>query len=145
MPSYSKSSKEKLATCHPLLQLIFNQIIKEFDNTIICGHRGKIAQTLAFYKRKSKLKWPFSQHNYLFHKQPYSLAVDAGPYDPTLKNIDWNDTVRFCYFAGRVMQKASDLGIPLMWGGDWDQDTELKDNKFNDLVHFELDLNRKEL
>lgn len=145
MPSYSRSSKEKLATCHPYLQLIFNQIIKEFDNTIICGHRGKIAQTLVFFQRKSKVKWPLSQHNYLLNKKPYSLAVDAAPYDEGLRGIDWGDTKRICYFAGRVMQKASDLGISLKWGGDWDQDTETKDNKFNDLVHFELDLNHNEL
>ena len=29
-------------------------------------------------------------------------------------------------------------GIPLRWGGDWDVDTELKDNDFDDLPHFEL-------
>jgi peptidoglycan L-alanyl-D-glutamate endopeptidase CwlK len=145
MPRYSVSSKRKLRTCHPYLQLIFNQIIKEFDCTIICGHRGKVAQSLAFYNRKSKLKWPLSQHNYLFRNKPYSLAVDVGPYDMKMGGIDWNDTKRICMFAGRVMQKASDLGIKLRWGGDWDQDTETKDNKFNDLVHFELVLNREEL
>jgi hypothetical protein len=28
--------------------------------------------------------------------------------------------------------------LKLRWGGDWDMDTEVKDNKFDDLVHFEL-------
>jgi len=31
------------------------------------------------------------------------------------------------------------MGIRLRWGGDWDGDTELDDNKFDDLPHFELD------
>ena len=140
MYSYGKTSEKRLSTCHPYIQLIFNQLIKEMDVTIICGHRGKIAQNLAYYNRKSKAKWPLSQHNFLFKKEPYSLAIDATLYDSKLKGIDWNDTNRINMFAGRVLQKAADLGIKLRWGGDWDQDTETKDNKFNDLVHFELDL-----
>ena len=140
MPSYSTTSKNKLDTCHPYLQLIFNQIIEEFDNTIICGHRNREEQTRVFNSKKSKVQWPHSQHNFILNGEPYSLAVDAAPYDNNLKGIDWNDINRINYFAGRVLQKASDLGIKLRWGGDWDQDTETKDNKFNDLVHFELEL-----
>ena len=40
--------------------------------------------------------------------------------------------------AGFVMGIANTVGIKLRWGGDWDKDTELKDNKFNDLGHFEI-------
>ena len=28
--------------------------------------------------------------------------------------------------------------LKIRWGGDWDMDTQTKDNKFDDLVHFEL-------
>jgi len=28
--------------------------------------------------------------------------------------------------------------MKIRWGGDWDMDTQTKDNKFDDLVHFEL-------
>jgi len=30
------------------------------------------------------------------------------------------------------------MGMKIRWGGDWDMDTQTKDNKFDDLVHFEL-------
>jgi len=30
------------------------------------------------------------------------------------------------------------MGLKIRWGGDWDMDTQTKDNKFDDLVHFEL-------
>jgi hypothetical protein len=30
------------------------------------------------------------------------------------------------------------MGIELRWGGDWDQDFEVKDNRFDDFPHFEL-------
>ena len=42
------------------------------------------------------------------------------------------------YFAGMVMGIAKAKGIGLRWGGDWDQDTEVKDNGFDDMPHLEL-------
>ena len=36
------------------------------------------------------------------------------------------------------MGRAVELGIRLRWGGDWDGDNELRDQTFNDLVHFEV-------
>ena len=51
--------------------------------------------------------------------------------------IDWEDANRFYYFAGRVMAVASSKGYRLRFGGDWDGDMDLKDQNFNDLVHFE--------
>lgn len=135
MPSYSLASKTKLETCDPKLVLLFNRVIVFFDCTIIEGHRGQAAQDAAFAAGKSKLKWPNGNHN----SKP-SRAVDAAPveYKDRKAVIDWNDVQRLCYFAGQVMATAREMGIPLRWGGDWDGDTELKDNSFDDLVHFEL-------
>ena len=128
MPSYSNKSKEKLATCHPMIQEVFNEVIKHFDCSIICGFRGEHEQNEAFRLGNSQKKWPNSKHN----KNP-SLAVDAPPYP-----IDWNDRERFIYFAGHVMGIARMKGIQLIWGGDWNSDTILKNNRFDDLAHFEL-------
>ena len=44
MPSFSGRSKEKLASCHPDLQKVFNEVIKHIDCTIIEGHRGEERQ-----------------------------------------------------------------------------------------------------
>ena len=128
MPAFGKDSQEKLATCDPRLQKVFNEVIKHFDCTVIEGHRGEEAQNKAFAEGKSKLKYPQGKHN----KIP-SLAADVLPYP-----IDWNDTNRMRYFAGFVVGIAATMGIKLRWGGDWNQNTELKDNSFNDLPHFEL-------
>jgi peptidoglycan L-alanyl-D-glutamate endopeptidase CwlK len=43
-----------------------------------------------------------------------------------------------CIVAGVIASCALELGITLRWGGDWDQDGDIRDNKFNDLYHFEL-------
>lgn len=128
MPAFGKASQEKLATCDQRLQKVFNEVIKHFDCTVIEGHRGEAAQNKAFAEGKSKLKYPEGKHN----KTP-SLAADVLPYP-----IDWNDTNRMRYFAGFVVGIAATMGVKLRWGGDWNQNTELKDNSFNDLPHFEL-------
>ena len=134
MPSFSKRSRERLQTCHPDLQEIFNEVIKHFDCSVLCGFRTKEEQNEWYAKGTSKLPWPKSKHN----KAP-SLAVDVAPYPYNPRDID-----RFYFFAGIVIQTATTLlkdkriSHAIRWGGDWDGDTDLKDNRFNDLAHFEL-------
>ena len=126
---YSKSSADKLKTCDPRLQAVFQAVLKEIDHTIICGHRNQNDQDTAVAQGKSKVNWPNSEHN----KTP-SRAVDAAPYP-----INWNDRERFTLFAGYVLGVASSMGVRLRWGGDWDRIYSPKRNRFDDLVHFELD------
>ena len=56
-----------------------------------------------------------------------------GLFNEVVKHFD-----RFHYFSGYVLGIASQMGLNIRWGGDWDQDTQTKDNKFDDLVHFEI-------
>ena len=128
MPRFSSKSKSKLHTCDDRLIKLFNEVVKKFDCTIIEGHRGKEKQNEAYKKGNSKLKFPDGKHN----KTP-SIAVDVAPYP-----VDWNDRDRFHYFSGYVLGIASQMGLNIRWGGDWNQDTHTKDNKFDDLVHFEI-------
>jgi len=62
-----------------------------------------------------------------------SLAVDAAPYP-----IDWNDRDRWMRFSGFVLGVARAYGVTLRWGGDWDRDWDVADNRFNDWPHFEI-------
>ena len=110
------------------LQEVFNEVIKHFDCIIVTGYRTKEEQDDHYVSGRSKVKYPNSKHN----TSP-SLAVDAAPYP-----INWNDRERFNLFAGYVLGIAASRGIRLRWGGDWNRDTEVKDNKFDDLLHFEL-------
>lgn len=134
MNKYSKRSKELLSQCDNDLQVIFNEVVKYFDNSIICGHRGRQEQDSAFYHGYSKVLYPGSKHN----KQP-SKAVDSVPYP-----IKWNDTNRMRYYAGFVvgiadmLKSQGKISHSIRWGGDWDMDTETNDQRFNDLPHFEL-------
>ena len=128
MPKFGRKSRTRLATCDTELQNLFSEVVKYFDCSILIGHRGEEDQNKAFDEERSKVRWPKGKHN----SKP-STAVDVAPYP-----IDWEDRERFIYFGGFVKGYAFRMGIPLRWGGDWDNDTSLSDNKFDDLVHFEL-------
>lgn len=134
MPKFSQASFSKLSTCHPDLQALFYEVIKYFDCTIIEGYRNQEDQERAFLAGNTKLHWPHGNHN----RQP-SMAVDAAPYP-----IDWKNDKRMYWFAGYVMgiaQKLKDEGKmthAVRFGGDWDSDKDIDDQRFRDLVHFEL-------
>lgn len=128
MPKFGSDSKKNLDECHPLLQKLFEEVVRGFDCSVICGYRGEAKQNEAFRKGYSKLKFPKSKHN----KVP-AMAADVVPYP-----LDWKDTNRMYYFGGYVKAKAEELGIDIRWGGDWDSDTEVDDQSFIDLPHFEL-------
>ncbi len=128
MPSFSKASMSRLAECDTRLVSIFTEVIKHFDCAIITGHRTRADQDEKFRSGLSKVQFPNSRHNML-----PSMAVDAAPYP-----IDWNDRERFTLFAGYVQGVAQMMGIKIKWGGDWDGDTQVKDNNFDDLPHFQI-------
>lgn len=130
MPTFSEKSKERLNTCHPLLQSLLNEVIKDFDFTVLCGHREKDEQSEAYAKGMSKLRWPDSKHN----KIP-SLAVDVAPYP-----ISWKerDKVRFYFLAGFILATARKMGIKIRWGGDFDGDGDFFDQNLIDTPHFEI-------
>lgn len=128
MPRFSDISLKRLATADERLQRIFATVIQRFDHAILEGHRDREAQDAAFARGQSKVHWPNSPHN----SEP-SRAIDAAPYP-----IDWKDRERFTLFAGYVLGVADGMGVKLRWGGDWDQDTQVKDNSFDDLCHFEI-------
>jgi peptidoglycan L-alanyl-D-glutamate endopeptidase CwlK len=128
MPKFGSKSKQRLSTCDEDLIDLFNEVIKYFDCSVLEGHRNEEDQNKYFKEGTSKVKFPEGKHN----ASP-SNAVDVVPYP-----VNWDDTARMYYFAGIVKGIAETMEINIRWGGDWDNDTEVKDTKFKDLPHFEL-------
>lgn len=128
MPKFSKTSQDRLDTCHEDLQRLFERVVEEYDCSILCGHRGQEEQNRAFEKGLSKLEFPKSKHN----RTP-SFAVDVSPYP-----VEWKNTMEWYHFAGYVKAIARDMGIRVRWGGDWDSDNDFEDQNFNDLPHWEI-------
>ena len=128
MPRFGKTSKKNLKTCDERLQKVFNEVIKYVDCSVLEGHRREKRQNKLFDEGKTKVKFPKGRHN----ASP-SLAVDVTPYP-----VNWDDRERQTLFAGFVIGIGKSMGIDLRWGGDWDQDFQVMDNRFDDFPHFEI-------
>jgi len=128
MPVFGEKSRTNLVTCNGYLIKIATIAIQKFDFCVVCGYRDQDAQDTAFRMGYSTVEWPNSKHNV----SP-SRAIDLAPWP-----IDWDDRDRFIYLAGHVMEIAYIEGIPLTWGGDWNHNNIVKDERFQDLGHFEL-------
>ena len=125
MPKFSKTSEARLSTCHPDLQAVCRELIKQYDFAVLCGHRGKAEQNAAFDAGNSRLIYPQSKHN----AKP-SLAVDIAPYNETEPHIDWGNVsafkemwIRFDTIA-KVLKSQGKISSIFVWGGDW---TTIKD------------------
>lgn len=120
MSKFSNRSEEKLSTCHPDIQAVCRELIKQYDFSVLEGHRGKAEQNKAFESGHSQLIYPQSAHN----KTP-SHAVDIAPYP-----IDWVNLMRFRELWHRFdalaqfMRARGEIDSEFEWGGDW---SSLKD------------------
>ena len=128
MPRFGTRSKQRLATCDERLQKVFNEVIKYVDCSVLEGHRSQERQDKLYDEGKTKLKFPNGRHN-----MDPSNAVDVTPYP-----VDWKDRERQTLFAGFVLGIARSMGVRLRWGGDWDMDFQVLDNRFDDFPHFEI-------
>ena len=147
MPKFGRASRERLATCHPLLRELMNEVVISVDCTILEGHRDQARQDALFSQGRSKVRWPDGRHNAM-----PSLAVDAAPYFADPPHIRWPDPKSSQYarelgqwymFIGYVRRTAEEMGIAIRCGADWDGDGETTDQSFHDLPHIELLSTRK--
>lgn len=144
MAEFSKMSLSRLNTCDIRLQKVFNRVVKELDCTITCGHRTQGEQLQLFKQGRTLTKgvWlktgrtvtnidgykKLGKHNYYPSK-----AVDVCPYP-----IDWEDLERFNKLHEVIMRVASEEGVELVWGADWDSDGDIMEHLLQDYPHYEL-------
>ena len=154
MPSFGYASRKARSTCHPLLKQTVDAAIEYWDFALLYGWRGREEQDALFEANVSKVRWPNSKHNHLSTKDdvdagwaeevgiPLSLAFDFAPWHSTGKHIRWEVTEEFYYFSGFIQGIAgrilSGTSYDFRYGGDWDQDQDLRDQTFMDLGHIEL-------
>lgn len=112
-------SLARLGQCDRDLARLFRAVDAEFPIMIVCGYRGQRDQEKVFAEGKSKVHWPESAHNHY-----PSRAIDAAPLP-----LNWGDVDAFERLAAVVKRKAQELGIAVVWGGDW---------RMRDLGHWEL-------
>jgi len=130
MPKLGKRSKKRLEGVDERLVHLLNEVVEYFDITVIEGIRSQERQDELVAKGLSKTK---------FGKHVQGKAVDISPYP-----IDWDARDDFHYLGGWMLATANQLGYKIRWGGDWNASSQFKgkrttkDNRFDDLVHFEI-------
>jgi hypothetical protein len=107
-----------------------NEVVRYYDCTVLSGHRTLREQQALYEQGRSKKD---GINNKSKHQSKPSKAVDVAPYP-----IDWEDKERFRCFGGFVMGVASQMGLKVRWGGDWDGDWMFTDQQFIDMPHFEV-------
>ena len=128
MSKFGDVSRSRLLTCDERLHRIANAAIQIVDFSILVGHRSDKEQQDLYEKGLSQKKAGQSKHNVYPSK-----AFDFGPYPYDATNIP-----QYTYIAGIIMAIGAQLGIKLRYGGDWNMNGDLRDNKFNDMGHIEL-------
>ena len=124
MYKFGKRRRERLKGVDARLVNVLKELIKIMDVTIIEGLRSKERQEQLLAQGKTKTK---------YSKHIEGKAVDLAPYP-----IDWEDREMFHYMGGMLRGLGKAMGVNIRWGGDWDSDGDINDNKFDDLVHVEI-------
>ena len=138
---FGTTSSQRLSNCHKDIITVMNEAIKvsDIDFGIACGYRSVKEQqdlynqgrnragVIVTYVDGVKMK---SKHNNL-----PSLAVDIYAYVDG--KATWDEKYLY-YLGGVIMLIAKQKNITLRWGGNWDRDATMDDQRFNDLPHFEL-------
>lgn len=148
MPSFGRESRQKLSGVDPRLASWAERVVKGFDCKVIYGHRTPEEQ-FDLYRRgrqydEARGLWVIENKLEVVtyrdgtklvskHNLWPALAIDLVPYP-----VAWRDTERFYYFGGYGRRVAEEMGLAVVWGGDWDGDTEVDDQTFMDLAHWEI-------
>lgn len=116
---FSERSIDKLKGVHPELVLVASRALQysEIDFAIIEGVRD--LETQKRYQREGKSKTLHSRHL-------TGDAIDVAAYVDGHINWTWD---LYEEIARAFKRAADELGIPIVWGGDWES--------FKDGVHFQ--------
>lgn len=126
---------ERLAGVHSDLAVVITAAGGFWDLDVIEGERSLERERELIGAGKSKLTDPM-RCLHVRQVDGYVHAVDVAPW-PATADV-WKDTRRFYLLGGFVLGVASQLKKRIRWGGDWNGNTVIGDQTFNDLDHFEV-------
>ena len=132
MFDFGARSRTNLDTCHEDLQALALAVmaLQCVDFSIGEGHRTLATHLELIAKRPAVTKVAYTDS---MHSHDPSWAVHFLPYP-----VNWNDAGAFYMLIGMVRAVASQMGIEIRVGADWDMDGKTDDQKFHDLCHVEL-------
>lgn len=134
----SNASRKRLGRVHPSLVAVVNRAIQltTQDFSVTCGVRTLAEQKELYAQGRTKpgeiVTWTLKSRH-LPAADGLGRAVDLAPYP-----IEWTDLAKFDAIAKAMFQASDELGIPIRWGADWDQDGNPRERGETDSPHFEL-------
>lgn len=133
MPEFGLKSQKKLETCDERIQLVLKEAIKYLDFTILDGYKSEEVQNEQYNKKLTNDKYPNSLHNTIPSK-----AVDIALWHKEPPHVRWEELFSFYFLGGFILGIASQMNINLKWGGDLEQNYDITDSDYLNLIHFEL-------
>lgn len=129
---WSPDSQLVLDELHPKLAVVVTRIRDEVaDVSLLEGYRDQQRQSDMYDSGASHVVWPNGKHN----RRP-SWAVDLRPFPcPDDEPKLWG---ALGYIAGSAIYIGKEEGLILRWGGDWNRNGDVTDQKFYDLWHIEI-------
>lgn len=123
------TSRQRLQGVHPDLVKVVEKAISitKNDFTVLEGLRSLDRQKQLYAAGKSKTMNSRHLRGFAVDLAPWPLNGDFDG-DGVFNIADWD---AYYPIADVMKQAAKDLGVPLVWGGDW--------KSFPDGPHFELD------
>ena len=137
--SLSHRSLNSLTGVHPDLVAVVKRAIEitEQDFVVIEGLRTQSRQDELWAQGRTKpgpiVTWTKDASSHGVGSDGYGHAVDMCP-----APVDWSDLKKFDAIADAMFTSASELGVKLRWGADWDMDGNLRERGESDSPHFEL-------
>jgi peptidoglycan L-alanyl-D-glutamate endopeptidase CwlK len=124
---------------HPDLVAVVKRAIEitEQDFVVIEGLRTQSRQDELWAQGRSKpgpiVTWTKDASSHGVGSDGYGHAVDMCP-----APVDWSDLKKFDAIADAMFTSATELGVKLRWGADWDMDGLPRERGESDSPHFEL-------
>ena len=136
--SLGAQSRARLAGVHPDLIKVVERAIKITgqDFMVLEGVRTLARQKELYAQGRTKpgkvVTWTLNSRH-IPKADGLGHAVDLVPFP-----VDWNTLSKFDAMAKAMKAAAAELGIPIRWGADWDNDGKPREKGETDSPHFEL-------
>ena len=131
-------SRARLQGVHPDLVKVVERAIEltDQDFMVLEGVRTPARQRELYAQGRTKpgpkVTWTLNSNHFINPKTGFGHAVDLVPFP-----VDWSHT-KLDVVSKAMFAAASELGIPIRWGADWDRDGKPREKGETDSPHFEL-------
>jgi peptidoglycan L-alanyl-D-glutamate endopeptidase CwlK len=136
--SFGERSLKNMEGVHPKLVRVLKLAIAKtnVDFMVIEGVRSPERQKQLYAQGRTVpgkvVTWTLNS-NHFRKADGFGHAVDILP-----APYDWEDPAPFNEVYRAMMEAASELGVPIRSGMDWDRDGKLREAKETDSPHYEL-------